>query len=395
MNKVNQNGGVYYDSDRNRWRVRFKVVDPKTSECKYKNKVFQTEQEAKDFFVTLQYQRGNNLYVENNGIPFNLLLRSIMDKKYESGVVSGRTYRRIEQTISKIEKCDSMRKNVDDITTDDIQTFLNSLRIHSKNTIDKVINQLNQGFKMAQNKGYIRINPMCDVIKPKSIKQTDGIRALELEEQQKLTNYLLAVPIYDEPYRNVFLFQMFFGLRIGEALALQLSDINLQKNIIYINKTITRDKDDNVIMGNTTKTYAGRREIPIPEFLLEPLKMQMQLAKEHKDNLLFVASNNSYANPNNVNRELKRIVDRLGIDKITTHSLRHTYGTRCIEAGMRAVAVQRLMGHQDVSVTLNTYTSIFNKYKEQELEKVNEYYLNNDFFEDTPLLDESEEVERE
>ena len=121
----------------------------------------------------------------------------------------------------------------------------------------------------------------------------------------------------------------------------------------------------------------------------------MKLAKEHKDNLLFVASNNSYANPNNVNRELKRIVDRLGIDKITTHSLRHTYGTRCIEAGMRAVAVQRLMGHQDVSVTLNTYTSIFNKYKEQELEKVNEYYLNNDFFEDTPLLDESEEVERE
>ena len=71
---------------------------------------------------------------------------------------------------------------------------------------------------------------MLGVIKPKSIKQTDGIRALELEEQQKLTNYLLAVPIYDEPYRNVFLFQMFFGLRIGEALALQLSDINLQKN---------------------------------------------------------------------------------------------------------------------------------------------------------------------
>lgn len=57
--------------------------------------------------------------------------------------------------------------------------------------------------------------------------------------------------------------------------------------------------------------------------------------------------------------------------------MRHTYGTRCIEAGMSAVAVQRLMGHNDVSVTLNTYISVFNKYKEAEIEEVNNYYMNN------------------
>lgn len=45
---------------------------------------------------------------------------------------------------------------------------------------------------------------------------------------------------------------------------------------------------------------------------------------------------------------------------------------------MRAIALQRLMGHQDVSVTLNTYTSIFNKYKESEISKVNDYYLENE-----------------
>ena len=61
----------------------------------------------------------------------------------------------------------------------------------------------------------------------------------------------------------------------------------------------------------------------------------------------------------------------------TSHSLRHTYGTRCIEAGMAPVVLQKLMGHKDVSVTLNTYTSVFNEYKENELEKVNNYYLNN------------------
>ena len=87
---------------------------------------------------------------------------------------------------------------------------------------------------------------------------------------------------------------------------------------------------------------------------------------------------NNYMNPQNANRQLKHILKAMNIAGISTHSLRHTYGTRCIEAGMRAVALQRLMGHTDISITLNTYTSVFNKYKENELEKVNQYYMDND-----------------
>lgn len=53
------------------------------------------------------------------------------------------------------------------------------------------------------------------------------------------------------------------------------------------------------------------------------------------------------------------------------------FGAGCIESGMRAVALQRLMGHTDITITLNTYTSIFNKYKLEEIEKVNDYFVNN------------------
>lgn len=66
-----------------------------------------------------------------------------------------------------------------------------------------------------------------------------------------------------------------------------------------------------------------------------------------------------------------------------------------MKLGMRAVAVQRLLGHKDVSVTLNTYTTIFDKYKEQEIEKVNEYYMNNSIVSNEKLLEESEEREIE
>lgn len=60
---------------------------------------------------------------------------------------------------------------------------------------------------------------------------------------------------------------------------------------------------------------------------------------------------------------------------MSSHILMHTYATRSIEAGVTPVVLQKLMGHTDISITLNTYTSVFDKYKNNELEKVNSYYI--------------------
>ena len=394
-NNYNQDGSIYYIQNRNKWRCVYKIFDPNTSQFIVKTKQFRSEQEAKDFFATLQYQKGNSLYIRHNGIPVIELIKSILERKLDTGVISERTYARTKETIKSMEKCDLLKKNIDEVSTDELQLYLNSLRHYSQNTIKKYIDQLNQAFRYAQNKGYIIQNPMFDIIKPKSNKKKKDVRALEIEEQQMLTDYLLNVPIQDEPNKNIFLLQMFMGLRIGEALALQTTDINLHKNIITISKTLTTDKNRKVIMGDTTKTYAGQRQIPIPDSLLDTVKNQMRLAENHKDKLLFVDKNNYYLSPRNANTLLQKITKRLGIENISSHSLRHTYGTRCIESGMRAVTVQRLMGHTDISITLNTYTSILNKFKEQELEKVNEYYLNNDILNNKPLLIDREVIERD
>ena len=81
-----------------------------------------------------------------------------------------------------------------------------------------------------------------------------------------------------------------------------------------------------------------------------------------------------------INTVLKRICKQLELPStISNHTLRHTFGTRCIESGMTPIVVQKLMGHKDIRVTLNTYTSVLNQFKIEELNKVAQYYLEKDF----------------
>lgn len=135
-----------------------------------------------------------------------------------------------------------------------------------------------------------------------------------------------------------------------------------------------------MIMAKRTKTYSGKRNIPIPEFLIDSIVEQMKFAKNQNNNtekMLFKPNYCMYTDRGNVNIELKRILkNHFGITDITTHSLRHTFGTRCIESGMAPIVVKKLMGHKDIRVTLNTYTSVYDSFKERELEKVNNYFMN-------------------
>ena len=400
-NKKEKVGSIYYDRKDKKWKCTYYIFDKESMKEKRKYKSFFTEREAQEFLTSIQYQKGNELFIKNNGIPLNELMRKITERKLELNLIGERTYTRLIGTINNIEKASISKKNINEISSDDIQNYLNTLKDYSNSTIKKIKEQFSQTFKEAINKGYITRNPMFGVIRPRSNQERKKVRALTIEEQQKLTNYLMSVPISDEPYKVAYLIEMYLGLRIGEVLALKSTDINLHKNLISVNKTLTTDKNHKVIMGNTTKTYAGIREVPIPSFIRNEIIKQMRLAENNRDKQLFLTPNGEYIRPTNANRKLKELLSKMDITDITSHSLRHTYGTRCVEAGMRAVALQRLMGHTDVSITLNTYTSVFNKYKETELEKVNNYYMNNEIVnvdnllnENTKLLSDSQEQER-
>ena len=67
------------------------------------------------------------------------------------------------------------------------------------------------------------------------------------------------------------------------------------------------------------------------------------------------------------------IVDPKIKGKITLHWLRHTYATRCIEAGMQPKVLQKLLGHTDIRVTMDTYADVFDVYRDNEIQKLSDY----------------------
>lgn len=400
MNKTNNNQGyISFRNDRKRWEVRYYELNPLTNNKKTRTKLFKTQDEAQKYLSSIMYQRENPLYIEHNGIPLCELMKSNLNLKFDTNQVSEVTYNRTMQTIKKIEQFPISKENIDEITSEELQEFMNYHKYLSNSTIDKLFHQLGSTFKNALNKGYLTRNPMVNVLKPKSNKEDKEVRALTFEEQQAITDYLLTKDLSNCKYKNVYLIQMFMGLRVGEALALSTYNIDLQNKRLNVKRTLTKDIDGHTIMGKSTKTYFGKRTLPIPDYLINPIMEQMAFAENQNNNeekLLFKPDDRQYTDRENVNNELKRLLKRhFGIEDITTHSLRHTYGTRCIESGMAPVVVQKLMGHKDITITLNTYTSVFDKFKEKEIDKVNKYYLEENMLKAVKLLQEYDDQEIE
>lgn len=163
------------------------------------------------------------------------------------------------------------------------------------------------------------------------------------------------------------------GLRIGEICALKWSDINVTDGILTVNRTIERiyiiegEKKHTELVINSPKTKNSCREIPMNKELLGMLK---PLKKVVNDDYYILTNDERPTEPRTYRNYYKRVMEKLDIPKLKYHGLRHSFATRCIEVGCDYKTVSVLLGHSNISTTLNLYVHPNMEQKKRCIDKV-------------------------
>lgn len=169
---------------------------------------------------------------------------------------------------------------------------------------------------------------------------------------------------------------LYAGLRIGEICALQWKDVDFKQELIIISKTAQRlqcENDPNSktkLMLLTPKTISSNRYVIIPEFLNNYLNSYLTFLNIQEDNLNYYLVSNSLdlIEPRTIQRRFEKICEELGF-KSNFHALRHTYATNCIKLGIDVKTVSEMLGHANVSTTLNRYVHPSFEYKKEQINK--------------------------
>ncbi|MFP7226163.1 site-specific integrase [Priestia filamentosa] len=367
-------------------------IDPVTGKRKQTSRRgFATKSEAEAAYHALKGQLYKGMKLESNDVLFKDVLEDWLESYKKTVKIS--TIRSRKNLIKHLLHYFGNMK-LKNIKRHMYQQMLNDFyeKGYSLSSISSLHITANLIFKRALELELIHQSPATFAKLPKKQVTVEEVESDETKvnflEKKELMEFLEVAKI-EGLYLDYQLFSTlsYTGMRIGEALALKWTDIDFETGIISITKTLFNGTNR---MTNyqllPPKTKESIRTIFVDEFILKVLKRHKVQQSEYK--LLagtdYANEDFVFANPNGypvttkfMNHRIRRLLKKTSITKhITPHSLRHTHASLLIEAGAGVKEVQEILGHSDVTTTMNIYAHMTKDLKEKTSHKFSQLMRN-------------------
>ena len=262
---------------------------------------------------------------------------------------------------------------VNEISNDDVIAFNNSLIIEKKlapKTVSDILSRIKSVRKYAVIHGYeVKFMPECVTVP----QVNSEIRVLSFDEEELLIEYLNG---HTSLTNLGILVCLFTGIRIGELCALTWDDISLHKQELHVERTMQRLKtlDDSAekktfICIDKPKSKCSIRTIPIPDNIMCALRKAYVSGA-----YLLTGHPQLFVEPRTMENRFKMILKECGIEDANFHALRHSYATRCIEAGVDIKVLSEMLGHANVNITLNRYVHPTIDFKHENVKRLSELF---------------------
>ena len=330
-----------------------------------------TKKEAEKFLTEKLRELDTGVLVENTKMKFGEYLNFWLENSCKKNL-SINTYEEYELKINKHIKPILGNILLDKLKPLHIQNFY-TLKLEeglSERTIISFHKIIHRALEQALKWQLIIVNVSNGVEKPKVKKKKTGVlNEKEIKQLLEVSkNTTLYIPI---------LLGIYTGMRRGEILGLTWDNIDINKNIIKIEKSLSSTKQG--IIFTDTKTENSKRIIAIPKDVskilkklqIEQLKNKMQLGCLYKSNNLVCCKNNGdFINPKSFSRDFHKLLETNNLKIIRFHDLRHTHASLLVKLGVHPKEISTRLGHSDIGITMNLYSHI---YEETDIQVANQF----------------------
>lgn len=354
---------TYKDEKTGTWYCKFYYTDWQGSKKQKLKRGFKLQREAKDWerdFLIKQSAQPS--------MPFRILAQLYLEDKKEHAKAS--SYETKESRIRNWITPFFSDKPVDTITAADVRKWQSELKNATNSRSGKLspgymqilVTELSSIFGFAVRFYGLSSNP-CTLAGNTVGKRQRSVNFWTKEEFDQFINTFDGT----DPYKVAFFTLYYTGMRIGELLALTLSDIDFKENTISITKTFQVVNRQPTV--TTPKTEKSNRSIFIPQFLVDMLLAYCdRIYGAQPDTRLFMGTQRNYR------RVLNSHAEKAGVKQIRVHDLRHSHASLLIELGFSAILVSERLGHENVSTTLNVYSHLFPSKHSEVAEKLERLY---------------------